>query len=78
MKWLSMGIAFMMSYEPLFETMRKKGITSYRLQKMGFNRATYYAIKNGNSVSTNTTHLLCKLLDCRVEDIMEYVADPPE
>ncbi len=68
-------IVGMMSYAPLFRTMEKKGVTSYRLQKMGFNRATYYSIKSGNSVSTNTIHQLCKLLDCRVEDIIEYIAD---
>lgn len=65
----------MISYEPLFQTMQRKGITSYQLQKMGFNRATYYSMKQGNSVSTNTIALLCKLLHCRVEDIMEYVDD---
>ena len=65
----------MMSYEPLFRTMKEKRVTSYQLQKMGFNRATYYSIKNSNSVSTNTLHQLCKLLDCRVEDIIEYVPD---
>ena len=61
------------SYDPLFQTMEAKGVTSYRLQKMGFNRATYYSIKNGKSVSTNTICLLCKLLQCRVEDIIKYV-----
>ena len=65
----------MMSYEPLFRTMKEKGITSYQLQKMGFNRATYYSIKEGKSVSTNTLHLLCKLLDCKVQDIIEYIPD---
>ena len=65
----------MMSYEPLFKTMKQKGISSYKLQKMGFNRATYYSIKEGNSVSTNTIHLLCKLLDCRVQDIIEYIPE---
>lgn len=68
-------ISSMMSYAPLFKTMKKKGITSYRLQKMGLNRATYYSIKSGNSVSTNTIHQLCKLLNCRVEDIIEYIPD---
>lgn len=34
----------MMSYEPLFRTMKEKGITSYQLQKMGFNRATYSSV----------------------------------
>lgn len=65
----------MISYGPLFRTMAEKGISSYRLQKMGFNRATYYAMKSGKSVSTNTIAQLCKLLECRVEDIMEYVDD---
>ena len=37
----------MISYEPLFRTMKAKGITSYRLQKAGFSRGTYYAIKQG-------------------------------
>ena len=65
----------MISYEPLFRTMAEKGLTSYRLQQMGFNRATYYAMKSGKSVSTNTIAQLCKLLECRVEDIMEYIDD---
>ena len=69
------GDYLMMSFEPLFKTMKEKGITSYQLQKMGFNRATYYSIKCGKSVSTNTVALLCKLLHCRVEDIMESIDD---
>ena len=63
----------MISYEPLFRTMEKRGISSYRLEKMGFSRATYYAIRNGQSVSTNTIDRLCHLLQCRVEDVMEHI-----
>ena len=65
----------MISYEPLFRTMKDRGITSYRLQQMGFNRATYYSIKTGNSISTNTVEQLCRLLHCRVEDVLVYVED---
>lgn len=65
----------MMSFEPLFRTMKEKGVTSYQLQKMGFNRATYHSMKSGKSVSTNTIAHLCKLLQCRVEDVMEYIDD---
>lgn len=63
----------MISYAPLFKTMKEKHITSYRLQKMGFSRATYYSIQKGNSVSTNTINQLCKLLECNVMDVMEYI-----
>ena len=52
---------------------QERGISSYRLEKMGFSRATYYAIRNGQSVSTNTIDRLCHLLQCRVEDVMEHI-----
>lgn len=42
---------------------------------MGFSRATYYSIQKGNSISTNTVNQLCKLLNCNVSDIIEYLDD---
>lgn len=65
----------MISYEPLFQTMKEKSITSYRLGKMGFPLSTYYAIKRGENVSTHTLNQLCKLLQCKVEDIIVYLDD---
>lgn len=63
----------MISYAPLFKTMKDKQITSYRLEKLGFSRATYYSIQKGNSISTNTVNQLCKLLKCSVSDIIEFI-----
>ena len=63
----------MISYAPLFETMKKRGVTSYRLERMGFSRATYYSIKQANSVSTNTIDQLCTLLHCTVGEVMEFI-----
>lgn len=65
----------MISYEPLFKTMKEKKITSYKLQKAGFSRATYYSIKQGNSISTNTVNQLCRILKCGVADVIEYRED---
>ena len=65
----------MISYEPLFRTMKRKGITSYRLGKMGFPLSNYYAMKRGENMSTHTLNQLCALLQCPVEDVLEYVAD---
>ena len=65
----------MISYEPFFRTLESKGITSYRLGKMGFPMTTYHAIKKGKHISTQTIETLCNLLDCRVEDILEYKRD---
>ena len=68
----------MISYEPLFRTMKEKGISSYRLGKMGFPMSNYYAMKRGENISSHTLNQLCRLLKCGVEDVMEYVEDEPE
>ena len=65
----------MISYRPLFETMAQKNITSYALFKMGFSKSTYHSIKKGNSISTNTVNPVCKLLNCSVSEIIEFVDD---
>lgn len=65
----------MISYEPLFRTMEERGITSYRLMKLGFPRSTYYAMKHGDNISSHTVNQLCKILKCNVSDIMEYIED---
>ena len=65
----------MISYAPFFQTLKKQGITSYRLMKLGFPRSTYYAMKHGENISSHTVNQLCKILKCNVSDIMEYVED---
>jgi len=58
--------------------MKERGISSYKLEKSGFSRATYYSIRHGNSVSTNTINQLCKILKCGVSDIIEYIDEDEE
>ena len=68
----------MISYDPLFKTMADKNVSSYALFKQGFPKATYYSIRHGNSISTNTINQLCRLLKCPVSDIIEYIDDENE
>ena len=55
--------------------MKEKGITSYRLFKMGFPQSNYYAMKHGENVSTNTINELCILLECKISDVMEFLPE---
>lgn len=68
----------MITYEPLKRTMKERGISSYKLAKCGFSRATYYSIQKGNSISTNTIDQLCKILKCSVSDVIEFVDEAEE
>lgn len=65
----------MISYEPLFQTMKRKNITTYELEKRGFSRSTYYAMKNGDGVSVHTINKLCTILECDVSDILEFIEE---
>ncbi len=66
----------MISYEPLWATMQKKGATTYTLQvKGGVSSSTIRRMKANESVSTNTLDAICKILQCTVSDIIEYVEE---
>ena len=69
----------MITYEPLWETMRQKGITTYTLIKnYSFSRGTLDSLKHNRNISTATLDDLCKILSCNVEDILRYVPDEPK
>lgn len=66
----------MISYQRLWATMEARGATTYTLQvKGGISSSTVRRLKAGESVSTNTLDALCKILDCGVEDLVEYRPD---
>jgi DNA-binding Xre family transcriptional regulator len=66
----------MISYERLWKTMEEKNATTYTLQvKGGISSSTIRRMKANQSVSTNTLDALCKILDCKLEDIAEYISD---
>ena len=69
----------MISYERLWATMKKKGATTYTLQVKGqISSSTIRRMKAGESVSTNTLDALCKVLDCSLNDIIEYIPENGE
>ena len=63
----------MISYQPLFDTMKRKGITEYNLIfKQGLSANTVHRIKKGLPITTETLDTLCFILDCEVEDILKH------
>ena len=63
----------MISYRPFFNQLLEKNITGYELiYKEGI---TIHRMKHGFPISTRTLDVLCFVLSCRVEDIIEYVED---
>ena len=66
----------LISYRPFYETLLRKKVTEYNLiYKQGIDAHTIHRMKHGKPITTTTLNTLCEILDCRVEDILEYVPD---
>lgn len=69
----------MITYEPLWETMKRKNATTYTLRFKGnpynVDSSTIRRMKAGLSVSTNTLDAICNILDCDILDIIQYIPD---
>ena len=69
----------MISYAPLWETMKRKNASTYTLQVKGeISSSTVRRLKANESVSTNTLDALCRILDCELDDIIAYLPDETE
>ena len=61
------------SYKPLWETMKSQGITTYTLiNHHGINPRTIYNLKHNKSVTLYTLEKLCKILSCQAESIVVF------
>ncbi len=66
----------MISYDNLWKVMKEKGVSQYALIKTyGVSPGQITRMKRNESVSTNTIEMFCRILECRVGDIMEYIPD---
>lgn len=66
----------MISYDGLWSTMKEKGVSQYTLiKKHNVSPGQITRLKRNESVSTHTIEMFCKILDCTVGDIMEYIPD---
>lgn len=66
----------MISYEPFYKTIKEKGVSSYRLIKeYNISSSLLDRLRHNKPISTVTLNDLCKILNCRVEDILIYIED---
>ena len=69
----------MISYAPLYKTMKEKNVSTYKLiHEYGISRSLLDRLKHNRPISTVTLNDLCKILCCRVEDVIIYTEENDE
>ena len=66
----------MITYDKLWITMEKKGVSTYWLrEKCGIDRKTIRRLRANDNIETKTLNKLCCALQCKLEDIAQFVPD---
>jgi len=62
-------------YSPLWETMRAKNISQYKLLQSGIDNKTLDALKKNKNITLLTVEKLCRILDCTPNEIVNFTED---
>lgn len=66
----------MIVFNKLWQTMEEKGFSTYRLrEKCGIDSKTIRRLKANDNIETKTLDKLCSALNCKLEDIAEYIPE---
>ena len=56
--------------------MEQKGISTYYLREQcGIDNKTIRRLKANNNIETKTLNKICAVLNCKLEDIAQYILD---
>lgn len=66
----------MITYEPFYKTLQLKGISTYKLiNEYKISGSLINRLRHNKPITTVTINDLCKILDCKVENIVEYIKE---
>ena len=66
----------MITYEPFWETLNQRDMSTYDLiYKEGLSANTIHRMKHNRPITTKTLNELCFILKCSVQDILTYTED---
>ena len=66
----------MISYKPFYKTIKEKNISTYKLINVyNISRSLLDRLKHDKPITMVTLNDLCRILDCKVEDVIVYISD---
>lgn len=73
---IDMEVILIITYEPLWDTLKRKGISTYVLIKdYSFSKGTLDSLKHNRNISTATLNDICNMLNCDISDVIKFTPD---
>ena len=65
-------VSAIFDYRPLWDTMRKNGVSQYQLLKGGFDNKTLDSLKKNKNITMVTLEKLCRIVGCTPNDVVRF------
>lgn len=66
------GVDCIIDYSPLWETMRERNVTQYRLLQSGIDNKTLDSLKKNKNITMLTLEKLCDIIGCTPNDVIRF------
>ena len=63
----------MIDYGPLWETMKVKGVSQYRLLQEGVDNKTLDSLKKNKNITMLTLEKICAIVGCQPGDVVRFI-----
>ena len=63
----------MLDYSPLWETMRRRGVSQYQLLQNGIDNKTLDSLKKNRNITMLTLEKLCSIIGCEPGDVVTFI-----
>lgn len=77
-KYDTEAVITIISYDPMWETMKEKSISQYKLLNEGIDNKTLDSLKKGGNITMRTLENICRILDCNPSQVVRFVSSDEE
>lgn len=75
-RFIKTEVTNMISYEPFWQTLRQKNISTYKLiYEYGILPDTIQRLRSQKTITTKTINTLCTVIQCQVSDILTFIPE---
>ena len=65
-------MATIIDYSPLWDTMRRRGVSQYQLLQNGIDNKTLDSLKKNKNITMLTLEKLCSIIGCEPGDVVRF------